>query len=65
MFGITTEGMKAAFEDALELNGPKMLVMSQLSDAQEEIALGLHEQARQTINRAKWIVSQYLNEPRA
>ena len=62
LYGVTIEEMKQQFSDAL-FCGPKMLVISQLSDAQEEIAHGMQEHARQTINRAKWLVMELLNEP--
>ena len=42
-----------------------MVAMSQLSDAQELIAMGHQEEARQTINRAKWIISMKLKDPKA
>jgi len=39
---------------------PAMLVMSIMSDAQEEIAFGQAEAARQSLNRAKWIVDHHV-----
>lgn len=36
----------------------KMMVMGMLSDVQEMIERGLHEDARQTLNRAKWVVRE-------
>jgi hypothetical protein len=43
----------------------KMLVMSMLSDVQEMVARGLEtsnldEEARQVLNRAKWVISNKL-----
>lgn len=38
----------------------KSHVMSMLSDAQELMVRGYNEEARQTLNRAKWIVSNKL-----
>lgn len=38
----------------------KMLVMSMLSDVQEMVERGLAEEARQTLNRAKWVISNKL-----
>jgi len=62
MFGCTTAQMREAVEESLtfRFSGPVMYAMSLMSDAQEEIARGLDEDARQTLNRAKWIVSTYL-----
>lgn len=58
MFGCTMEELKQFMENAL---GHKaMIVMGMMSDAQEQIRLGYAEDARQTLNRAKWIVSEYL-----
>ena len=64
MFGCTTEQMREAVEESLSFrfSGPAMYAMSLMSDAQEEIARGLDEDARQTLNRAKWIVSTYLQK---
>ena len=64
MFGCTTEQMREAVEESLSFrfSGPAMYAMSLMSDAQEEIARGLEEDARQTLNRAKWIVSTYLQK---
>lgn len=38
------------------LSGPGMIVMSLMSDAQEEIDHGAYEDARKTLNRAKLLV---------
>lgn len=64
MFGCTTAQMREAVEESLSFrfSGPAMYAMSMMSDAQEEIARGLDEDARQTLNRAKWIVSTYLQK---
>jgi len=63
-FGCTTAQMREAVEESLSFrfSGPVMYAMSMMSDAQEEIARGLDEDARQTLNRAKWIVSTYLQK---
>ena len=63
MYGVTVAEMREQFLEAQRMGGPKMLAVSQLSDAQEEISLGLQEQARQTINRAKWLIMEFLKEP--
>ena len=64
MFGCTTAQMREAVEESLSFrfSGPAMYAMSLMSDAQEEITRGLEEDARQTLNRAKWIVSTYLQK---
>lgn len=57
-FGCTLADLEQFMENAL---GHKaMIVMGMMSDAQEQIRLGHAEDARQTLNRAKWIVSEYL-----
>jgi hypothetical protein len=37
-----------------------MLVMGMMSDAQEEISRGMNEVARQTLNKAKYVLSHYM-----
>jgi hypothetical protein len=62
MFGCTEAQMREAVEQSLtfRFSGAGMMAMSLLSDAQEEINWENTEDARQTINRAKWIISEYL-----
>ena len=61
MFGCTVAQMREAIEESLTFRfaGPAMMAMSLMSDAQEEIVRELDEDARQTLNRAKWILSTY------
>jgi hypothetical protein len=61
MFGCTVAQMREAVEESLTFRfaGPAMYAMSMMSDAQEEILRELDEDARQTLNRAKWILSTY------
>jgi hypothetical protein len=61
MFGCTVAQMREAVEESLTFRfaGPAMMAMSLMSDAQEEILRDLDEDARQTLNRAKWILSTY------
>ncbi len=61
MFGCTVAQMREAVEESLTFRfaGPAMYAMSLMSDAQEEILRELDEDARQTLNRAKWILSTY------
>jgi hypothetical protein len=44
-------------KDSPFVGGNKLLVMSMMSDVQEMIDRGLHEEARHTLNRAKWVLS--------
>jgi len=61
MYGCTEQQMREAVEQSLtfRFSGAGMMAMSLMSDAQEEILRELDEDARQTINRAKWIISTY------
>jgi len=61
MFGCTEQQMREAVEESFTFRfaGPAMMAMSLMSDAQEEIVRELDEDARQTLNRAKWILSTY------
>jgi hypothetical protein len=64
MFGCTATAFEAfiASVDASitkQVAGPGMVVMSLLSDAQEHMAHGDLDEARQTINRAKYLISHY------
>jgi len=64
MFGCTVAQMREAVEESLTFRfaGPAMYAMSMMSDAQEEILRDMNEDARQTLNRAKWILSTYCME---
>lgn len=42
--------------------GMPMVVMSLLSDAQEELAMGMDERARQTVNRAKRLLHDLMEK---
>ena len=44
-------------KDSPFAGGNKLLAISMISDAQEMIERGLHEEARHTLNRAKWVLS--------
>ena len=68
MFGCTEQQMREAVEESLtfRFSGAGMMAMSILSDAQEMISTEYGEvdsmraeDARQAINRAKWIISTY------
>ena len=64
MFGCTEQQMREAVEESFtfRFSGPAMMAMSLMSDAQEEIVRDMSEDARQTLNRAKWILSTYCME---
>jgi hypothetical protein len=47
-------------KDSPFAGGNKLLVMSMMSDVQEMIDRSLMDEARQTLNRAKWVVSNKL-----
>jgi hypothetical protein len=60
MFGVPKEWLDELLDDWRDpmMGGLQMLAMSMLSDAQERIALGDGETARQYINRAKYVIRQ-------
>lgn len=55
MFGVPSIG---EWYDAGKCN--KLLVMSMMSDVQEMIDRSMMDEARHTLNRAKWIISNKL-----
>lgn len=59
-YGCTANDLEKSVLRSLRMvgNSPQMIATSILSDVQEEIERGLNEQARQDINRAKWIINQ-------
>ena len=69
MYGVTEAGMRESVEQSItfRLSGPAMVAASILSDAQEminteygEVDYMRAEDARQAINRAKWIMFEYI-----
>jgi hypothetical protein len=67
MYGVTVAGMREAVESNItfKLSGPEMVAMGMLSDAQEMMAyeqpdFNTIEDQRQLINRAKWVLSEYV-----
>lgn len=62
MYGCTVADMKEIIGTSITMkfSGPAMCAMSLMSDAQEEMAHGMVENARQTINRAKWVLATYV-----
>lgn len=57
MFGMTESAIRS---HVAKWGNPAMSAISEMSDAQELLKAGQLEQARQTLNRAKFIVSEYL-----
>lgn len=57
MFGCTKAAIDAADEQGL--GHPMMRVMGLMSNAQEEMYMGLHERARQSLNIAKYLISKH------
>jgi len=69
MYGVTEAGMREAVESSItfKFSGPAMMAASLMSDAQElinteygEVDYMRAEDARQTLNRAKWILFEYV-----
>ena len=60
MFGCDMEDLDSDISDSRQplMGGPTMLATSYLSDAQELIAMGANDRARQMINCAKYVISQ-------
>ena len=72
MYGVTEAGMREAVESSMtyRFSGPAMMAASMLSDCQEMMAYGpydsdtlanIQEDQRQLLNRAKWILFEYLS----
>ena len=70
MYGCTEAQMREAVEESItfRFTGAAMMAMSLMSDCQEMVSYGpydsdtlanLLEDQRQTLNRAKWILSTY------
>jgi hypothetical protein len=71
MYGVTEAGMRESIESSItfKLSGPMMIVAGMLSDAQEIVAYGhpdynTFEDQRQLLNRAKWILFEYMDKAR-
>lgn len=63
MYGCTQDDMVCMMNDPMNfIGGHYMLAMSILSDAQECIERGMDENARQYINRAKYILHEWNND---
>lgn len=74
MYGCTEAQMKEAVEESItfRFSGPAMIAASMMSDAQEMLAhdnggqfdLMVAEDVRQLLNRAKWVLFEYLTPAR-
>ena len=73
MYGCTEDQMREAVEQSLtfRFSGPAMMAASLMSDAQEminteygEVDFNRAEDARQALNRAKWILFEFVMEAR-
>jgi hypothetical protein len=71
MYGTTVDQMREAVEQSItfRFSGPAMMAMSLMSDCQEMVSYGPYdsdtlanilEDQRQMLNRAKWILSEYM-----
>ena len=62
MYGLTESDLRASVESSITFrtSGPAMIVASWMSDAQEEIEHGMDESARKTLNRAKFVLFEYI-----
>ena len=62
MYGCTEADLCESVENSItfKFSGPAMVAAGMMSDAQEEIAYGMKEEARKTLNRAKWVLFTYV-----
>jgi hypothetical protein len=62
MYGCTEADLRESVESSItfKFSGPAMVAASMMSDAQEEIAYGMEEAARKTLNRAKFVLFTYI-----
>ena len=63
-YGMTQEAIRKEYMEGLtaRLSGLEMVCMSILSDSQELLAMGRTDEARKEINRAKFILSEMLED---
>ena len=73
MYGVTEAGMRESIESSItfKLSGPMMIAAGLMSDVQEminteygDIDYMRAEDARQALNRAKWIMFEYMDKSR-
>ena len=69
MYGVTEAGMRESIESSItfKFSGPAMIAASLMSDAQEminpeygDVDYMRAEDARQCLNRAKWVLFEYV-----
>ena len=69
MYGVTEAGMRESIEQSItfKFSGPAMIAASLMSDAQEminpeygDVDYMRAEDARQCLNRAKWVLFEYV-----
>ena len=60
MYGVEAIGKWYDMNNELTFGDDKMLLASMLSDVQEMIERGMNEEARHTLNRAKWLIREHL-----
>jgi hypothetical protein len=69
MYGVTVAGMRESIESSItfKFSGPAMIAASLMSDAQEminpeygDVDYMRAEDARQCLNRAKWVLFEYV-----
>ena len=76
MYGCTEAQLREAVEESItfRFSGPAMMAASLMSDCQEMVGYGPYdgdtlanilEDQRQTLNRAKWILFEYMNKETA
>ena len=75
MYGVTEVELRESVERSITFrtSGPAMMVAGLMSDSQEMVAYGPHdsdnlanilEDQRLTLNRAKWVLFEYMSEER-
>ena len=75
MYGTTEAALRESIERLMtfKVSGPAMIVAGMLSDVQEIMAYGpydsdtlanIQEDQRQQLNRAKWVLFEYMSEER-
>ena len=73
MYGTTEAALRESIERSMtfKVSGPAMIVAGILSDVQEMMAYGpydsetlsnIQEDQRQQLNRAKWVLFEYMSE---
>jgi hypothetical protein len=75
MYGTTEAALRESIERSMtfKVSGPTMIVAGMLSDVQEMMAYGpydsdtlanIQEDQRKQLNRAKWVLFEYMSEER-